>query len=179
MPLAIVTDLSLSLQPTVVTLAAKFGFASCCLISGIVLMNTMLASGLLSVALSSAQHEHANLCRKPPRESTFNSIVEGLLREGSMPPGDVLDVGANRRMDVPLRLREPVALGSRGRPVGQEHTAAAVRRPHSKRAQGEARSLRGGRVQYHWPGKRAWATASYRLRADAAVGPRRRSGEHR
>ena len=58
-------------------------------------MNTMLASGLLSVAVSSAQHEHANQCRKPPRESTFNSIVEGLLREGSMPPGDVLDVGAN------------------------------------------------------------------------------------
>ena len=71
----------------------------------------------------------------------------------------------HRRMGVPLCLREPVALGPRGRPVSHEHTAAAVCRPHSKRAQGEARSLCGGWVQYHRPGQRAWTTANYRLRA--------------
>lgn len=43
-------------------------------------------------------HCHASwqACPKPPFERSFNSLVEGLFREGSMPPGDVLDVGAHK-----------------------------------------------------------------------------------
>ena len=34
-------------------------------------------------------------CHKPRTERTLNSIVEGMFREDLMPPGSILDVGAN------------------------------------------------------------------------------------
>lgn len=48
----------------------------------------------MSLFLLSVLHT-AHLCPKPRVEGIFSSIVESMLKEQSMPKGDILDVGAN------------------------------------------------------------------------------------
>lgn len=49
----------------------------------------------LALGLVYAQDTAMHTCPKPSVEGGLSSIVEGMLREGSMPVGDILDVGAN------------------------------------------------------------------------------------
>ena len=51
---------------------------------------------LAAVAVLGRGFDNLNRNRKPSHENLFNSIVGGMFAEGIMPPGDILDAGANR-----------------------------------------------------------------------------------